>query len=160
MSSPGSRCCFIKDTCRGRPGCRPTDADSASENLASPIYRGGGPVDSGKARSRRVGGVFPLFTEKRECSPRPSATPLINEGGKIVGFRDKNTALSGGVFRITWQIPYFSPRWPRWPRRRRCGSRPFPGRGHPGWWSRRGSRRRPSFCRGGRRTAASAPRCR
>ena len=49
-------------------------------------------MDSGKARSRRVGGVFPLFAEKRECSPRPSATPLINEGGKIVGFRDKNTA--------------------------------------------------------------------
>ena len=39
-------------------------------------------MDSGKARNRRDGGVLPLFVEKREGSPRPSATPLINEGGK------------------------------------------------------------------------------
>ena len=41
-------------------------------------------MDSGKARSRRDGGVLPLFSEKRDGSPRPSATPLINEGGKIL----------------------------------------------------------------------------
>ena len=62
------------------------------KTLASPIYGGGGPVDSGKARSRRDGGVLPAFQRKAGISvylqskytdsPRPSATPLINVGGK------------------------------------------------------------------------------
>ena len=64
-----------------------------SHPLASYIDGGGGPVDSGKARSRRVGGGLPTFhrkvgfseylLHKYSDSPRPSGTPLINAGGKF-----------------------------------------------------------------------------
>ena len=53
-------------------------------------------MDSGKARSHRVGGVLPAFhgkagiseylLRKYSDSPRPAATPLINAGGKSMTF--------------------------------------------------------------------------
>ena len=56
-------------------------------------------MDSGKARSHRVGGVLPAFRRKEGISeyllrkysdsPRPSGTPLINAGGKKSTFLDK-----------------------------------------------------------------------
>ena len=59
-------------------------------------------MDSGKARSRRVGGGLPVFHRKTgfseylRCkysdSPRPSGTPLINAGGKEIAFLDSLTA--------------------------------------------------------------------
>ena len=55
-------------------------------------------MDSGDARSHRDGGGVPVFRRKTgfseylhskySDSPRPSATPLINEGGKIIAFID------------------------------------------------------------------------
>ena len=55
-------------------------------------------MDSGKARSHRDGGGLPVFHRKTgfseylRCkysdSPRPSATPLINAGGKNRTFLD------------------------------------------------------------------------
>ena len=60
-------------------------------------------MDSGKARSHRDGGVLPVFQRKTGISeyllrkysdsPRPSATPLINAGGKHEPFSIRSKDL-------------------------------------------------------------------
>ena len=48
------------------------------------------------------GGGFPLFGEKRESSPRPSATPLINAGGK------KSACIDSQNRRFPWEPAVFA----------------------------------------------------